>query len=177
LIVVLCVVFFSMPYQQLLPIFTVDILHVGATELGLLQLVTGIGSIGGAIILASIPSNKKRGLLMLISGLVLGVSLVVFSFSTVWVVSIALMIGVGLGQAGRMTLPVALLQTYTRPEYRARVMSFYGIEFGISMFGTFFAAILVDTLGVQWSVGGMALILVILSVIALLFLPRLRKLD
>jgi MFS family permease len=177
LVSVLCMVFFSMPYQQLLPIFAVDVLKVGATGQGLLQLVTGAGSIGGAIILASLPSNKKRGLLMLVSGVVLGLSLVFFSFSTVWTVSIALMVGVGLGQAGRMTLPVALLQTYTRPEYRARVMSFYGVEFGLSSLGTFFAAVLVDTLGVQWSVGGMAMVLVALSAAALLFIPRLRKLD
>jgi len=177
LVAVLSMVFFSMPYQQLLPIFTEDILKVGATGLGLLQLVSGVGSIAGSIVLASLPSNKKRGLLMLLSGIVLGLSLVLFSFSTMWAISITLMIGVGLGQAGRMTLPVALLQSYTRPEYRARVMSFYGVEMGISMFGTFFAAILVDSMGVQWSVGSMAMILVVLSFAALLFVPRLRKLD
>ncbi len=176
LIGVLCMVFFSMPYQQLLPVFQ-DILKINATGLGVLQLMTGLGSIGGAIILASLPNNKKRGLLMLVSGVILGLSLVFFSFSKVYAVSIAIMVGVGLGQAGRMTLPVALLQSYTRPEYRARVMSFYGVEFGLSSFGTFFAAILVDTLGVQWSVGGMAMVLVALSILALLFIPRLRKLD
>jgi len=177
LVAVLSMVFFSMPYQQLLPIFTEDILKVGATGLGLLQLVSGVGSIAGSIILASLPNNKKRGLLMLLSGIVLGLSLVLFSFSTMWAISITMMIGVGLGQAGRMTLPVALLQSYTRPEFRARIMSFYGVEMGISMFGTFFAAILVDSMGVQWSVGSMAMILVVLSFAALLFVPRLRKLD
>lgn len=176
LVVVLCMVFFSMPYQSLLPVFQ-DVLYIGATELGVLQLVSGLGSIAGAIILASRAGNKKRGLLMLFSGLILGISLVLFSFSTMWILSIVFMIGVGLGQAGRMTLPVALLQTYTKPEYRARVMSFYGVEFGLSSFGSFFAAILVAAVGVQWSVGGMAIILVVFSIGALLFLPRLRKLD
>jgi MFS family permease len=176
LITVLCMVFFSMPYQQLLPVFQ-GILKINATELGVLQLMSGLGSIGGSIILASLPNNKKRGLLMLVSGAILGISLVFFSFSAVWAVSIALMLGVGLGQAGRMTLPVALLQSYTRPEYRARVMSFYGVEVGLSSLGTFIAAALVDTLGVQWSVGGMAMVLVVLSIAALLFIPRLRRLD
>lgn len=176
LVVVLCMVFFSMPYQSLLPVFQ-GVLNIGATGLGVLQLVSGLGSIAGAIILASLPSNKKRGLLMLIAGLILGLSLAFFSFSTIWVVSLVLMVGVGLGQAGRMTLPVALLQTYTKPEYRARVMSFYGVEFGLSSFGSFFAAILVASIGVQWSVGGMAILLVILSAAALIFIPRLRKLD
>jgi predicted MFS family arabinose efflux permease len=176
LVIVLCMVFFSMPYQSLLPVFQ-DVLHIGATQLGVLQLMSGLGSISGAVVLASLPANKKRGLLMLIAGLILGISLVFFSFSTVWVISLVLMVGVGLGQAGRMTLPVALLQTYTKPEYRARVMSFYWVEFGLSSFGSFFAAILVVAIGVQWSVGGMAILLVILSVGALLFIPRLRKLD
>ena len=176
LVVVLCMVFFSMPYQSLLPVFQ-DVLNIRATELGVLQLVSGLGSIIGAIILASRTGNKKRGLWMLVAGLILGLSLVFFSFSTIWILSIVFMVGVGLGQAGRMTLPVALLQTYTKPEYRARVMSFYGVEFGLSSFGSFFAAILVAAIGVQWSVGGMALILVVLSVAALLFMPRLRKLD
>ncbi len=176
LVAVLCMVFFSMPYQQLLPVFQ-GILKISATELGLLQLMSGVGSIGGAIMLASLPNNKKRGLLMLISGIILGGALVLFSFSSAWTFSMVLMIFVGLGQAGRMTLPVALLQTYTRPEYRARVMGIYGVEFGLSSFGTFFAAILVDTMGVQWSVGGMAIALVAMSVAALLFIPRLRKLD
>ena len=176
LVIVLCMVFFSMPYQSLLPIFQ-DVLQISATELGILQLMSGLGSIAGAILFASLPSNKKRGLLMLISGLVLGVSLVFFSFSEIWIISLVLMVGVGLGQAGRMTLPVALLQTYTKPEYRARVMSFYGVEFGLSSFGAFFAAILVASIGVQWSVGGMAILLVALSVGALLFIPRLKNLD
>lgn len=176
LIVVLCMVFFSMPYQALLPIFQ-DVLKIGATQLGVLQLMSGLGSISGAVILASRTGNKKRGLWMLISGVILGLSLVFFSFSTAWILSIVFMIGIGLGQAGRMTLPVALLQTYTKPEYRARVMSFYGVEFGLSSFGSFFAAIMVAGIGVQWSVGGMAIVLVILSVAALLFIPRLRKLD
>jgi MFS family permease len=176
LVIVLCMVFFSMPYQQLLPVFQ-GIINVSTTEMGVLQLMSGLGSIAGAIVLASLPANKKRGLMMLFSGLILGVSLAFFSFSTIWVVSILLMVGVGLGQSGRMTLPVALLQTYTKPEYRARVMSFYGVEFGLSSFGSFFAAILVASIGVQWSVGGMAMLLVGLSVAALLFIPRLRKLD
>ena len=176
LVVVLCMVFFSMPYQALLPVFK-DVLHISATKLGVLQFMSGLGSITGSIFLATLPSNKKRGLLLILGGLVLGISLVGFSFNTVWVFALGLMVGIGLGQSARMTLPVALLQTYTKPEYRARVMSFYGLNIGLSNFGSFFAAILVAAIGVQWSVGGMALIMVGLSVFALLFIPRLRKLD
>ena len=114
---------------------------------------------------------------MIFSAFVLGISLVFFSFSKSWYFSLGLMVLVGIGQAGRMTLPVAMLQYYTKSEYRARVMSFYGIEFGLSSFGTFFAAILAANIGVEWSVGGLALGLAVLSILALVFVQRLRRLD
>jgi MFS family permease len=177
LIVVLAITLFSMPYRQLMPIFTEDILQVGATELGILQGVSAGGAIIGGLIIASMPSNRNRGALVLLSGLILGSALVVFSFSSSWSLSLAMMVVVGLGQAGRMTLPVALLQYYTRSEYRARVMSFYGVEFGLSSLGTFFAAAMAEGIGVEWSVGGLAIILVIGVVLAFFLIPLLRKLQ
>ncbi|MFC1909613.1 MFS transporter, partial [Chloroflexota bacterium] len=53
-----------MPFMQLLPMFTEDILKVGATGMGILMSVSGIGAIVGSLILASLP-NRKRGLMML----------------------------------------------------------------------------------------------------------------
>ena len=177
LIVVLAITLLSMPYRQLMPIFTEDILKVDATSLGILQGVSAGGAIIGGIVIASLPSNRKRGTLMLLSGLVLGAALVFFSFSTSWSLSIAMMVVVGLGQAGRMTLPVALLQYYTKSEYRARVMSFYGVEFGLSSLGTFFAAALAEGIGVEWAVGSLAIILIAGIVLAFFVMPILRKLD
>ena len=177
LIVVLAITLLSMPYRQLMPIFTEDILKVDATSLGILQGVSAGGAIIGGIVIASLPSNRKRGTLMLLSGLVLGAALVFFSFSTSWSLSLAMMVVVGLGQAGRMTLPVALLQYYTKSEYRARVVRFYGVKFGLSSLGTFFAAALAEGIGVEWAVGSLAIILIAGIVLAFFVMPILRKLD
>ncbi|HEY98213.1 MAG TPA: MFS transporter [Dehalococcoidia bacterium] len=177
LIVVLAITLLSMPYRQLMPIFTEDILKVDATMLGILQGVSAGGAIIGGIVIASLPSNRKRGTLMLLSGLALGISLVFFSFSTSLSLSLAMMVIVGLGQAGRMTLSVALLQYYTRSDYRARVMSFYGIEIGLSSLGTFFAAALAEGIGVEWAVGSLAFILIAGIVLSFFLMPQLRKLD
>jgi MFS family permease len=176
LVFVLVVVFCSMPYQSLLPIFSEDILRVGASGLGILQSVTGAGAIAGALVLASLP-NKKRGMMMLVNGITMGLALLIFSFSKSWVLSLAVVVVIGVGQTGRMTLPMTLLQDYTKPEFRGRVISFYGMEAGLSTFGAFFAALLVGTIGVEWAVGGLALILITLSILAILFMPRLRRMD
>jgi MFS family permease len=177
LAMVFTMVFLSMPYRQLMTIFTDDVLMVGATGLGILNAVQGVGSIAGSFVLASVKEAKNRGRWLLISGLVLGISIAVFAFSKSWFLSLGIMLIVGLGQAGRMTLPVALLQSYSKNEFRGRIMSFYGVNLGLSSFGSFFAAILADNIGIQWSVGGLALGLIGVSILGYLFVPRIRNLQ
>jgi MFS family permease len=127
--------------------------------------------------LASLP-NKKRGLLLLVSALIIGLSLTGFAFSSSWPLSLGLIVIVGLGTTGRMTLGNTLIQYYVDNEYRGRVMSIYMMEFGLTSFGTFAAGLMADTaIGVQWTVGGFAMVLIAISMAALVFAKRLRRLD
>lgn len=176
LVFTLLLVVLSMPYMTLLPVFTEDILNVGAAGMGVLMSVSGIGAIAGSLVLASLP-NKKRGLMLLVSGLILGPALVIFSFSSSWSLSLVLIIFVGLGQTAGMALSNTLLQYYTEEEYGGRVMSIYMMQFGLTSFSAFFAGLLTDVIGVEWAVGGLAMILVVVTMLALLFVSRLRRLD
>ena len=182
LIVTFFTVLFSMSYMMLLPAFTVDIFNVGAKGMGILISVSGIGAMAGSIFLASMP-NKRRGLMFIIGSLILGLSLVGFSFSSylfpsiAWPLALGFIVFVGVGQTARMTLGNTLLQYYVQDEYRGRVMSLYMMEFGLTSFGVFLAGVMTDIVGVRWSVGGLAIMLVILSIYLLAFVPRLRNLD
>jgi MFS family permease len=176
LLFTLFAVFLSHPYLNLMPIFTDDILKVGATGLGWLRSISGIGAITGSIIMASLP-YKKRGSILLVSGMILGFALTCFAFSKIWGLSLGVMVIIGMWQAVQGTLSLSLLQHYTRDEYRGRVISFYGMTSGLSSFGTFFASILVGVIGIEWSVASLALLLAALATIILIFYPRLRKLD
>ena len=80
LIFSLVVTVLSQPYQQLLPIFVEDILKVGTTGGGELMMIAGLGALIGSIIITFLP-NKKRGLMLLGSGLIAGLALISFSFS------------------------------------------------------------------------------------------------
>ena len=182
MIITVITVLLSMPYMMLLPALTVDILQVDERGYGLLLMFSGIGAMGGSIVLASLP-NKKRGLMLLVGSLILGLGLVGLFFSSSWLPSYAwpfalgFMVIVGVGQTARMTLGNTLLQYYVEDAYRGRVMSVYFMEFGFTSLGVFFVALLADQIGVQWSVGGLAIILVFFSILAIAFVPRLRKLD
>jgi hypothetical protein len=56
-------------------------------------------------------------------------------------------------------------------------MSFFMLGFGFSSLGAFFAGMLAEGVGVQWSVGSMAIVLVIVTVMVLAMVSRIRKLD
>ncbi len=166
----------SQPYMQLLPIFTEDILKVGASGLGILMGVSGMGATFGALVIASLP-NRKRGFILLLSSFVMGLALVGFAFSYSWYLSLTLIVFVGLGQSGRLTLGNTLLQSYAEERYRARVMSFYMMEHGFTSLAAFAAGLTAEMIGAQWSIGSFAMALALLSISALIFVPRLRKLD
>jgi len=176
LIFTLFVVVLSMPYMTLLPVFAKDVLDVGASGMGVLVSVSGVGAMTTSLVLASLP-NKKRGLMLLFSGLILGVALTVFSFSSSWPLSLIVIVFVGLGQAGRMALGNTLIQYYVEDTYRGRVMSIYIMEFGLTSFGSAGAGLLAEGVGAEWALGGFSLALVLVSLVALVFLPRIRKLD
>ena len=176
LVATLFVMICGLPFMHLMPMVTEDILDVGEVGLGILFSVSGLGAIVGSLILASIPS-KKRGIIMLISGIVMGLALMGFAFSTWWWVSVLVVIFVGLGQTGHRASGNSLAQNYTEPEYRGRVMSFMMMGLGFSSLGTFVAGVLAEAIGIEWAIGGLALLLVGSSVSLLVFTPRLRELE
>jgi MFS family permease len=165
-----------MPFQNLLPVFSESILKVGATGLGVLMSVSGAGALVSSIIFASIPS-KRRGLIHLTATLVLSTALIIFSFSGNWVLSMILMIFIGMGQTGHVATGITLIQTLTEPQYMGRVMSILMMNWGLSGLGTFLAGVLGEGIGVQWAIGGFAMVLASFSLAALIFAPKIRRLD
>lgn len=176
LLFTLAIVLLSMPYQTLMPIFADDILKVGATGMGVLMSVSGIGAMSGSLVLASLP-NRKRGLILIGSSLLLGSALAAFAFSRSMPLSLGIMVFVGLGQAGRMTLGTTLLQSYSDEKYFGRVMSINMLDFGLSSLGTFFAGLLAEDVGAQWAIGGFAMGLAALSLLSFVFLRRITRLE
>jgi MFS family permease len=166
----------SMPYGMLMPFFADDILKVGARGMGILMSASGAGAITASITLASLP-NRKRGMMMLAGGVLLGIALTGFSFSTLWPLSLALIALVGIAGTVRMSLTNTLVQYYVDNNYRGRVMALFMMQFGLSSFGTFLCGLIAQSFGIQWGVGGFAILLILVSTVALFVFPRLRKLD
>jgi MFS family permease len=176
LIFTLAVVMLSQPFSQFLPIFTDKILNVGATGLGILMSVSGAGALVGSIVIAAMP-NKKRGLILILSGLLAGAMLLAFSFSTSWGLSLTVMVFFGLSQTMRGTISSALLQSYTKSEYMGRVMSILMMQWGVMSLCTFAAGLVAEKVAVQWVIGALAMLLIAVSVAVVVFNRTIRSLD
>lgn len=168
---------FAMPFQQFLPVFTDKILNTGAKGLGILTSVSALGAIAGSLTLASLP-NRRRGLIMLIGTTFLGLSIIVFSFSRSWPLSLAIMLGVGVGTTARQALSNTLTQHNTlKDEFRGRVMGVYDMLISFYLAATFGIGLLAKALGVEKAMAGFATVLVVFCVLGWLFVPRLRRMD
>ena len=168
-------VFFSLTYFMLLPGFAKDVLNAGPDDLGLLISLSGIGSLLGSLYVASF-GNRKRARLLLIGGLLMGVSLLGFAWSTHFWLSIALLTVVGFGQASRMSLSNVLIQSYVDDDFRGRVMSIYMLEMAFLSIAIYPISLFADYFGPQWAVGLSAMGLFLLILI-LFQIPQYRDLD
>jgi MFS family permease len=176
LVYALIAIVLATPYWTLIPIVAVEVLEVGAGGLAMMMSSIGIGAIAGSLILASLP-DRRRGFLLILSAISFALALIGFAFSSSWYLSLALLVVAGLGQSGLIAVTTTLLQDYSLDEYRARVMSIFGMEVGLIGFGGFGAALLSEVISVQWVIGGFAMVLVFLSVVTLVLVPRLRNLN
>ncbi|MGE0229197.1 MAG: MFS transporter [Dehalococcoidia bacterium] len=170
------IVVVAMPYTMLLPGFVHEVLGRGAGAQGLLMAVSGVGAITGSLFVASM-SGHRRGRMMIVWGAVLGTGLVGFAASTNFYLTLPIMLIIGVGQAGRMSIGQVLIQAYSAPEYRGRALAVWMMQFYLVQFGTFFVGILAELLGPQLAIGGLAFLMVVAMALVAVLLPTVRNLD
>ena len=176
LAVTLMSAFLAMPYIQLLPGFVKDVLGGGPVELGLLTAVSGGGALFGALVIASLP-ERRRGLLLLLSAVLLGVSLVVLSGSQAFWFAVIAIVFVGVGTAGRQAFSQILLHSYVENEFRGRVMALMMLQPGMMALGAFVIGVVAERAGIDIAMGALAVALVGIAALLMVVSPRLRKLQ
>jgi len=152
----------GMPYTVLMPVFADKILHGGARGLGILMGATGVGALFGALTLAAKTGIKGLGRWVTITCATLGISLFLFSFSTSFWLSAALLLPCGYSMMLQMACSNTLIQTIVPDHLRGRVMSLYSMMFmGMAPFGAFFGGALANRVGAPMTVavGGIACVL------------------
>jgi len=169
-------VFFGMAYFMILPGFVKDVLDVGPEGLGALQSISGVGSLVGSLVIASLP-QRHRGLLLLASAGVIAVGVVGLAASNAVAMAGVALVVIGVGQAGRMSLSNVLIQTYVDDAFRGRVMSIYMLEFSLMNVTIYLVGLLADRIGVEYTVGLSGLGMLALALGLYVFAPTYRNLQ
>ncbi len=117
------------PYIALMPIFARDVLHIGATGLGILMGSAGVGALTGALALATFGPVNRKGEVAFISAGVFCIAVLGFALSRNAVLSCLLLAGAGCSMITQMATVNTLIQTDVPDELRGRVMSIYTAVF------------------------------------------------
>ena len=120
---------FAMPFRMLMPVFIVDVYHMGPESMGFLTAVMGGGSLVGAMFIAAI-GQWRRGMLLILGSFASGITLVLLALFPIYLIAAAIMILLGLGDAGRRSLNQSLIMEEVEDRYRGRVMSVFMMNFG-----------------------------------------------
>jgi len=116
----------------LLPVYASEILHVGATGLGLLRSAPGVGAILTAIMLAHRPLGKRQGTVMLWCVFGFGLCTVIFGVSRNVALSLAALALTGAFDMVSVVVRSTMVQLHTPDHMRGRVSAVNMVFIGAS---------------------------------------------
>ena len=176
LVMGLATTLFAMPFRMLMPVFVVDVYHLGPESMGLLTAIMGGGSLVGALFIAAI-GNWRRGLLLIIGSFASGIALLLLAIFPIYTAAAVFMILLGLGDAGRRSLNQSLIMEEVEDQYRGRVMSVFMMNFGLMPLGVLPTGLLADYIGPQPAIGLLGILMLITATAVILTQKRLRELN
>jgi hypothetical protein len=168
--------FLSMPYSTLLPVFSSQVLNASAQPVlnaacgwagavgvkcqspnaltfGLLTASVGVGALIGALWVASLGPNVRRGGWLTVGNLAFPTLVIIFALSRSFAISLLVLLGVGASFVVQNVLANILIQISVPDDLRGRVMSFYTLSFQSMMrMGSMQAGLMGDALGAPLAV-------------------------
>jgi len=156
----------GMPFINLLPVFAVEVLGKGPEGFGFLVGATGIGALTAALFLSFRRDIKEKNRFMFFSTLCFSILLFVFSLSTIFYLSIALLIFIGWSMLSFFATANSFIQLSVSDNMRGRAMSVYTFVFlGTAPIGNSIMGMAADAIGTTKIVSIAAVICFIASIV------------
>jgi MFS family permease len=178
---------FGMCYMGLMPVLA-KVLNVDSIKYGLMMSAVGIGSLTGAIGMASLGNFKHKGLAMLSVGIAFGLALVILGNAVnigswlnldnfTYTFSLICLAVIGLSSTAYTATSLTIFQMYISDEYRGRMTSMYQIVIAIFPFSVLISGAVANAVGVEMAltIGGACLAVFMLAM--MLFIPKIKKLE
>jgi MFS family permease len=174
-----CFLLFLNPSAAIiLPIFSVKILHLNPFQLGLLFSASGVGTVAGALGVASLGDFRYKGALLLGAFTAWTCGLLLFASSRLLWLSLLALLLVGAMQNVIAATVITLMQTRVPPEMRGRIMSLNTLMImGVRPLGDFAASGLIALIGGPLTVAGAGTLIGLYTLYLLYGRPAIRRLE
>jgi MFS family permease len=155
---------FAFNYYVLMPLFAEETFGGDAGTLGLLLSVMGIGSLAGALVMATRTRPTERRLALAAVGV--GVVTILVSLAPTLHVAVLAMLPLGVASIVFFVTANSTLQLTSKPDMRGRVMALYGMVFlGTTPFGGPIAGYVGEHLGPRVALAGAGAIALVTGLI------------
>jgi predicted MFS family arabinose efflux permease len=162
----------------LLPIFAVDVLHVGATGLGVLRAAPALGAASMGAWLTVRPLERRLGPALFLGVFVFGGATVVFGLSTSLPLSLAMLAVLGAADMVSMVVRSGLMQVLVPSVWRGRVSAVTSVFIGASNeLGELESGVAARLLGPVGAVVAGGVGCVVVALLGAAAFPLLRRMD
>ncbi len=150
------------PYQQIMPVFARDILHVGPEALGLLIAVGGLGTLIGALWTAGRRNFTAHRQVFVGGSMLAGCMVVVQSFSDNYWLAMLIQFAIGIADAGFGTMQSTIVLLAAHERARSRVLGILSVCIGTNPLGALGVATLTTYVGAPAAFGSAAALALLL---------------
>lgn len=167
--------YLTFSYMTLLPVFARDILGQGPVGLGTLGMGNGIGAMLGMFTINALRGRVSNGLIFGVGATIQSSALLAFSQSTIFGLSLALLICSGIGQAAFSVMQSAIVLTNASDDMRSRAMGSIVLGIGAGPPGRLQIGALAEGFGAPFALGSQTALCAVLCLATTALLAEFRR--
>jgi MFS family permease len=167
----------AFPYTFILPVFARDVLAVDPIGLGILGAASGIGSLSGALVLATRGRIARAGTLFWVGSLVMSAGVALFAVAGRFELAVGLLLLAGLGSSTFSAFQSTIILAAASDRLRGRAMGFLTLAIGTAPIGLIEIGALTATYGAPAAVAANAALCALLIVATAAALPGFRRVE
>ena len=163
------------PYQTMVPVVAKNVLEVGPGLMGVLLAADGLGAMIGAVAIASAANVRYHGRLYAGGTTLCLVSLLLFSISRSYLLSLPILLTIGIGAGIFSSLQGAMVVLLAPEEFRGKALGVMSLAIGTGPFGALFLGIMANIKGATFALGLNGIAGLVLIGLIAFFMPAIRR--
>ena len=163
------------PYMTLVPVVARDVLFIGPALMGTLQSASGIGSLVGAVLVASAVNIRYHGRLFMGGAMLACVALLLFSLSRSYFSAVSTLLLVGLGTSMFVVMQPTLMVLFSKDEMRGTALGVVSLAIGSMPLGALLVGGVASARDPSFAIGLNAVIGIVGVAMIGLLIPSLRQ--